>query len=153
MAVFRHDLGPARVAYRVDCDDAWLTREGVLQARLGETTLNLHIRRQNGAWRINGAPVSGLDGCVDLDLGFTPSTNLLQLRRVALAVGEQAHFSVAWLDVPQATLVALPQRYERRSADCYWYESPTAGYAATLEMHESGFVRVYPGLWMMDPAS
>ena len=41
----------------------------------------------------------------------------------------------------------LPQRYERRSATTYWYESPTAGYAELLELAPSGFVSRYPGLW------
>ena len=29
--------------------------------------------------------------------------------------------------------------------------SPTAGYEATLELAASGFVRLYPGLWEMEP--
>ena len=48
---------------------------------------------------------------------------------------------------PDGVLQALPQRYERRSATTYWYESPTAGYAELLELAPSGFVRRYPGLW------
>jgi hypothetical protein len=54
---------------------------------------------------------------------------------------------VAWIDAPDGVLQALPQRYERRSATTYWYESPTVGYAELLELAPSGFVRRYPGLW------
>jgi hypothetical protein len=96
---------------------------------------------------VNGAAVPGLEAYVDLDLGFTPATNLTQLRRVALAPGESAEVPVAWIDAPDGVLQALPQRYERRSATTYWYESPTAGYAELLELAPGGFVRRYPGLW------
>ena len=54
---------------------------------------------------------------------------------------------VAWLDVEQEARAALHQRYERRSEATYWYESPSAGYRALLEVDGVGFVRRYPGLW------
>lgn len=96
---------------------------------------------------LNGVAVDGLDHLVDLDLGFTPATNLPQLRRVPLAAGEAAEVPVAWLDMPAGRLGLLPQRYERRSESVYWYEAPTVGYAALLEVDPSGFIRRYPGLW------
>jgi hypothetical protein len=37
----------------------------------------------SGVWRLNDLEISGLDECVDLDLGFTPATNLLPIRRLA----------------------------------------------------------------------
>ena len=39
----------------------------------------------------NGEVVPGLESSVDLDLGFTPATNALQIRRLALAVGQLLH--------------------------------------------------------------
>ena len=107
-------------------------------------------RSETGEWRLNGEAVGGLDGCLDLDLGFTPATNFLQLQRCGLGIGETASFPVAWLDVPGASLAELPQRYERRTAATYWYESPQGGYSALLELADSGFVRTYPGLWAME---
>jgi hypothetical protein len=92
-----------------------------------------------------------LESCVDLDFGFTPATNLLQLQRVALAVGQVADVPVAWLDVSAGTLTVLPQRYERRSATTYWYESPSANYEGLLEVAPTGFIRRYPGLWEAEP--
>ena len=98
-------------------------------------------------WTLNGAVVSGLENCVDLDFGFTPATNLLQLRRLALALEEAANVPVAWLDVSAGTLEVLHQRYERRSETTYWYEAPRFDYAAMLEVTAAGFIRRYPGLW------
>jgi hypothetical protein len=47
-----------------------------------------------------------------MDLGFTPATNLLQLRRPALEPGQAAAAPAAWLDVSAGTLEELTQRYE-----------------------------------------
>jgi uncharacterized protein len=106
-------------------------------------------RTGEGEWTLNGTRVPGLDGCVDLDLGFTPATNLLQLKRCALSIGEAADVPVAWLD-PSAGAVQLEvvaQRYERRTETAYWYTSPRFDYAGLLEVTPDGFVQKYPGLW------
>ena len=101
-------------------------------------------------WTVHGVTVPGLENSVDLDLGFTPATNALQIRRLALAVGQTGHAPAAWLDVAAGTLELLPQRYERRTDATYWYEAPRFGYAALLEVTTAGFVRQYPGLWAME---
>jgi uncharacterized protein len=88
---------------------------------------------------------------IDLDLGFTPATNLLQLRRLALADGQAAEAPVAWLDVAVGTLTVLPQRYERRGDATYWYEAPSVPYTGLLEVTPTGFIRRYPDLWEMEP--
>lgn len=150
-AVFRHGKGPTRLAYRIACDAAWATRRGDVRGWLGPRRIALAVHRSvAGAWFLNGRGVRGLDACLDLDLGFTPATNLLQLRRIALAEGETADVPVAWLDVAAGTLEPLAQRYERRSATTYWYEAPRFGYKALLEVDEDGFVRHYPDLWEME---
>jgi hypothetical protein len=147
-AAFRHDGAPARLAYRVACDEAWRTREGAVRGWVGARPVDLTVRRAaDGGWTLNGAVVPRLDDCVDLDLGFTPATNLFQLRRLALAEREAADVPVAWLDAPAGTLDLLRQRYERRDAGSYWYEAPRFDYAAVLEVTAVGFPRRYPGLW------
>ena len=110
----------------------------------------VHDFRREGAWYLNGTEISGLDDLVHLDFGFTPSTNLQQLRHAALAVGEEADIPAAWFDVGEATLVRLPQHYRRVAEDRYQYDSPTASYSAVLELAPNGFVRLYPGLWEME---
>lgn len=90
--------------------------------------------------------LSSLDAC-DLDLGFTPVTNLLPIRRLNLAVGHAADAPAAWFNVSTGTLGLLLQRYERRSEATYWYEAPSVGYAALLEGAPTGLVHHYPALW------
>jgi hypothetical protein len=151
-AVFRDERGrPARLAYQVEADAAWRTRRGRVQGWLGAQAVELDIARTaDGGWTLNGAPAAGLEGMVDLDLGFTPATNLLPLRRLALADGQTADAPAAWLDPAAGTLVVLPQRYTRRSATVYWYESSGGGYAGVLEVEPTGFIRRYPGLWEIE---
>lgn len=151
-AAFRHDGVPACLAYKVDCDDAWRTQSGLVQGWIGAHALDFRIARMSdGVWSLNSQVMSGLDGCVDLDLGFTPATNLFQLRRMALEIGQTADVSVAWLDESSGTLDTLHQRYERRTAHEYWYEAPRFNYFALLQVNRTGFVEKYPDLWQAEP--
>jgi hypothetical protein len=95
--------------------------------------------------------VPNVGRCLDLDFGFTPATNLIQLRRLALDDGQIADAPAAWLDVSSATLELLSQRYERRGEGAYWYEAPSLGYAALLEVAPTGFIHRYPDLWEAEP--
>ena len=150
-AVFRHEDGAARLAYRVTCDARWHSREGRITGWIGTREIDVTVLHSaDGRWLLNGAAVAGLDGCVDLDFGFTPATNLFQLRRVDLAVGESADVPVAWLDVPECTLSVLHQRYERRTEREYWYEAPRFEYTTMLEMSATGFAQRYPPLWEVE---
>ena len=152
-AVFRHDGGAACIHYAVTCDADWRSRSGRVRGWIGDRDWDLRIdRAASGAWLLNdvAATVPGLERCEDLDFGFTPATNLLQLRRSSLKIGGTAAVPAAWVDLPDAKLSFLPQRYRRDGEATYWYESPTASYEAQLEIASSGFVRVYPGLWVLE---
>lgn len=112
-------------------------------------TLAHDFRRGADGWRHNGRPVPGLSHLVDLDFGFTPATNLQQLRRAALAPGGEADLPAAWFDLETSGLTELRQHYARLDGDRYAYRAPDLGYTAVLEFAASGFVRLYPGLWEM----
>ena len=151
MAVFKGDEGPVSVNYTVEIDDSWMAKRGSIRGFSGGRRFFHRIERTEDGWSLDGRP-NGLSHLTDLDFGFTPATNLQQLKRAALQVGERAEFSVAWFDIDKQALVELPQIYERRDETHYWYESPTAdGYEAMLEIDRfSGFARDYPTLWRME---
>ena len=147
-AVFVENGSSARIDYRVQCDEGWTTTEGHVRGWTGATDVEFAIKRSaQGVWQLNGADVPAVVGCFDLDLGFTPATNLFQLRRVALSEGNAANVPVAWIDTSTDTLELVHQRYERRSETTYWYHSPRFGYEELLEVRPDGFVRLYPNLW------
>jgi hypothetical protein len=151
MAVFRDQDGPTALHYRVRCGADWQTSDAHIQGWLGAQPVELLIRRDGaGRWTLNGVACPAVAGCVDLDLSFTPATNLLPLRRLALAVGQTAEVRSAWLEWPAGTLTPLVQRYTRRSATAYHYESDLPGtdrFAAELRVDQNGWVIDYPGLW------
>lgn len=151
-AAFLHEGVPACLDYEVFCDAAWKGVAGTVRGWIGAETIDFEVAREtDGAWTVNGEIVADLEGCVDLDLGFTPATNLSQIRRIALEVGEGTAVPVAWLDPSTGNLEVLHQRYERRSGGAYWYEAPRFRYAALLEVAPVGFVLRYPDLWQAEP--
>lgn len=152
-AVFLEAGVPASLTYTVECDDGWRTRRGLIHGWVGAIALDFHIVRDpHHGWSCNGEPVDGLAHCLDLDLGFTPATNLCQVRRLALREGQGADNAVAWFGLTDLRLELLVQRYERRDAHRYWYESARSGFQAMLDIDPHGFVRQYPGLWQAEPA-
>jgi len=148
-AAFDHDAGSAAVAYRVEADARWRTRRGMISGFLGDETIRHEIQRDDAGWRLNGVRIEGLEHLVDLDYGFTPATNVLQLSRIALKPGERLEVPVVWFDLDSASLIELRQTYERRGEASYWYEAPGVPYRALLEIAPSGFVQSYPGLWRL----
>ena len=134
--------------YEVVCDSVWRTLRGNVSGWWGDKNVALEIKRvANTVWTMNGTVVDGLDSCIDLDLGFSPATNLISIRRLALSVGQRAYVPAAWLDLPIGSLERLDQSYECRTGSTFWYQAPRFDYRALLEVSESGFVRRYPGLW------
>jgi Uncharacterized protein conserved in bacteria len=100
-----------------------------------------------GRWRLNDADCPAVTGCLDLDLSFTPATNLLPIRRLALPIGETAAVRSAWLTFPALTLEPLDQVYRRTHATTYAYESDGGSFSTELEVNGDGFVTRYPNLW------
>ncbi|CAN5442845.1 putative glycolipid-binding domain-containing protein [soil metagenome] len=147
-AAFDQDGEAAGLAYVVEMAADGVALSGRVRGFVGAAIIDQTIQRLDGDWWLNGRP-QGLKGVVDLDFGFTPATNWQQVKRMRLAVGERAQVDVAWWDVGEVRLIALPQIYERTGDLTYAYAAPTFGYAAILTMAPSGFVAEYPGLWTL----
>ena len=85
IAEFEAPSGLSRLEYTVECDREWRTVRARVRGMAGARPLELAIRRDaTDDWHIGPAPIPALRGLVDLDLGFTPATNLFPLRRLAL---------------------------------------------------------------------
>ena len=147
VALATFDGVPLRVEYRIECDAAWQTREASLAVVTGDDERRLHLRAdKNGAWSIDGRPVDGVRGAVDADLGVTPATNTLPIRRLNLAVGASAAVVAAWVRFPELTVAPLWQRYTRLTEDRYRYESD-GGFVAELLVDDLGLIAEYEGGW------
>ena len=147
-AVFAHQGEPCRLDYRITCDHGFQTRTAVVNGWVGEREVDITIEADGaGGWRLNGAECSQVEGCVDVDLNFSPSTNLLPIRRLRLAVGDEAEVRAAWLRFPGFALEPLPQRYRRTGQLAYRYESAGGAFVRDLTVDGAGFVVSYPGFF------
>jgi hypothetical protein len=154
-ALFAEQGQATRLEYLVVCNESWLTLAGRIKGWMGDTPIDLAIDADGeGRWRINGHDVPGVIGCLDLDLSFSPSTNLLPVRRLDLAIGASADVRSAWLRLdPEPRLEPLHQRYHRVSADTYRYESPSHAFSGEIRVNEAGLVVSYSGLWEVESGS
>ena len=147
-AVFADKQGPCRLDYLVVCDEAWRTLSGRVTGWVGEKVIEIELAVDAASrWRLNRAERPEVAGCIDLDLNFSPSTNLLPLRRLGLAVGQEARVRAAWLRFPSFDLEPLDQLYRRIGESTYRYESAGGTFVADLEVNDAGFVVRYPGFW------
>jgi hypothetical protein len=150
-AVFAHERQPCRLDYRITCDVAWQTVSARVSGWVGPQAIEVELvvdpaRR----WWANGTEQPGVAGCIDLDLNFSPSTNLLPIRRLELAVGQGAEVTAAWLRFPSFALEPLQQRYQRIATDLYRYESGGGTFVRELSVNPAGFIVTYPGFWETD---
>ncbi|HXG68158.1 MAG TPA: putative glycolipid-binding domain-containing protein [Blastocatellia bacterium] len=150
-AVFAHNRQPCRLDYVVVCDPEWRTLSGKVAGWVGNKIVEVNISVDaNRRWQLNGTERPDVTGCVDLDLNFSPSTNLLPIRRLGLAVGEEAEVRAAWLRFPGFTLEPLEQVYRRVDVATYRYESAGGSFAAELQVNAAGFVTRYPNFWEVE---
>lgn len=148
VALLAYEGEPCRVEYRIKCDAAWETRHLQVAGQVGARPLLLLLSRtREGEWQADGRPVPALRDCVDVDLGFSPSTNLLPIRRLQLAVGGHAAVRAAWVRFPTLELEVLEQTYTRLGADRYCYESAGGTFRRELTVSDEGWVTDYPDLW------
>lgn len=136
------DGAPFRIEYAIACGADWRTRSARITQWGGtQPPRQWAIACDAGRWTIDGVDVPALAGATDLDLGFSPSTNTLPIRRLGLAVGEAAVIHTAWLRFPDFGFVRGEQRYTRTAEHVYRYESGT--YAADIAVDEAGLVTDY----------
>ncbi len=150
-AVFVHEEQPCRLDYAVVCDPAWHTTSARVAGWVGGETVAYEIEVDRARrWWVNGVESPEAAGALDVDLAISPSTNLLPIRRLSLAVGQEEEVRAAWLRFPGFTLERLDQVYRRTGLTTYRYESAGGSFVTDLEVNETGFVTLYPRLWQAE---
>ncbi len=142
------DGRPAHLVYEIVADPEWRARRAdvvidqpTVSGRTSRTTRIEVVADGTGRWLVDGQPASALDGCLDIDLGWTPATNTFQIRRLGLEVGERQSLAVAWLRFPELVLERNEQTYERLGPTVWRYSS--GDFSAVLDVDGEGFVRRY----------
>jgi hypothetical protein len=145
-ASFQYRDAPCLLDYTVRCDATWNSRSVSVHGVVGSEVVHHELRvTPTGRWIQNDVEVPELDGCIDVDLNFTPSTNTLPIRRLSLPIGGSAKIRAAWLRFPDFTLQSLVQTYTRKTADRYGYRAAT--FESEISFDSAGLVRDYPPAW------
>jgi uncharacterized protein len=133
---------PVRIEYRVLADAAGLTTATHVRDLRGFETRTLVLERDaKGNWSVDGKVVRGLKGCTDVDLGCSPSTNTLPIRRLGLGTGASKKIQAAWVRFPELTVHKAAQTYTRLDEFMYRYASGT--FEAELTVDDDGLVTQY----------
>ena len=147
-AVFAHEGAPCRLDYHVACDPAWRTVSTRVGGWVGNESVEVEIAVDaSGRWTVNGSERREVEGCVDVDLNFSPSTNTLPIRRLGLLDAEPgvAHrISVAWVLLPSLEVVQADQIYTKQAEGVVRFANET--FSADLVVDDDGFVADYPDL-------
>jgi hypothetical protein len=148
VAVFLHESLPCQLDYIVTSDNAWQTTAVSVSGLVGKKAISLELRADSKRrWSVNGVGQPALLGCVDIDLSFSPATNLLPIRRLNLHVGQQGTLDAAWVRFPELSVERLDQVYRRVKNRLYRFESGGGSFKADLSVDEVGWVLNYPGQW------
>lgn len=138
---------PLRVDYEIECDDRWRTKACVVDQQYGGTRTSSVIKVEADGWFVNGAERAALEGCTDVDLGVSPSTNALAINRLKLRRGEKQQIRAAWVKFPALEVQAAEQLYECCHDGQYIYRSLSSGFAAAITTDGCGLPIDYEGVW------
>lgn len=121
-----HAGTPLRTEYRVFVDGSGLTTAVHVRDLQGFSQRTVALTRDaKGGWTVDGLPDRELKGCTDVDLGCSPATNTLPIRRMRLAIGSSYTIKAAWVRFPELDVVPAAQTYTRLDEFTYRYASGT----------------------------
>jgi hypothetical protein len=133
---------PIRIEYRVLTDGSGDTTAVHVRDLRGFEQRSLTLERSaKGTWTVDGTTDRRLRGCHDVDLGCTPSTNTLPIRRLRLGIGASKTIQAAWVRFPDLTVQKSPQTYTRLDEATYRYQS--GDFSAELIVDDDGLVASY----------
>ena len=148
LIVAANDDEAAEARYEVACDVSWCTERVAIDVRSAAGERSLALTARDGRWHAEGPEIESVRGCLDVDLGWSPSTNTLPIRRLGLAVGATSGpVTAAWVRFPTLDLEPLPQEYRRVAEDRYVYASRGGAFRAELQVDADGLVIDYEGGW------
>lgn len=150
-AIFAAGTGPCHLGYAADADERWRLRSGHVFGTSGGALVDVHIVASgDGTWSVGGRRQPDVNGCIDLDLGFTTALRLFTLRRLALDDGLERIAPVAQLRLPERGLRRVKETYLRLNQHDFRFSSSAGGPSTILLVDANLAVLRYPGRWDRD---
>ncbi|HET9410838.1 MAG TPA: putative glycolipid-binding domain-containing protein [Candidatus Dormibacteraeota bacterium] len=155
---------PYRLDYRFESRSRFVTRSIELVSRGQGWRRSLRLERDklgewDASWESHGEallpPPTGdlkeLSGSLDCDLALSPLTNTMPvLRHDLLHRGGPVDLLMAWISVPDLSIVPSRQRYTFVRTDelisVVRYESSSRDFVADIVFDDDGLVLEYPGI-------
>lgn len=152
-AIFLWEGSPCRLEYLIECDPEWRTTAATIDGWVGDEVIGREVLvSEEGSWYLDDDEIEAVEGCIDIDLNFSPITNLLPVRRLDLKVGESKEVSAAWLRFPSFQFERIDQTYTRIDETTLKYESRGGEFVRTLKINSDGLVLDYPDYWAVENA-
>ncbi|MEI4234907.1 putative glycolipid-binding domain-containing protein [Roseovarius sp. D22-M7] len=130
--------------YRIRARGDGTTRRARIRAKS-----RIFVRRApDNTWRLNGTPAPAVSGAEDIDLGFTPATLTLPIRRLKLGIGDEAEIMVARLDLENDRLTPLPLVFRRIAEEEYDCLNADTGRTSHLVVDGHGIIQRHTGQWI-----
>lgn len=148
--VRHHNRQVLRGGYTLVTDKQWRTLELRLMLETEPGAMQgIHLLTEgDGMWTdASENHMPELDGCIDVDIQWSPLTNSLPINRLSLASGEEQEIRVAYIALPQLVVRPVTQRYLRVSDDTVRYASESRDVEHDLVVDAEGHVVSYPDLF------
>ena len=137
-----HAGTPLRTEYRVFADGSGLTTAVHVRDLQGFAQHTVALTRDaKGLWTVDGLPDRELKGCTDVDLGCSPATNTLPIRRLRMGIGTSHTVKAAWVRFPDLVVIPAAQTYTRLDEFTYRYASGT--FEAEITVDDADLVTSY----------
>lgn len=149
MFVREHDGQVRRGGYTLIVDRAWRTLEvRIMVEQAPGSMAALHLLASgDGNWTdADGHAIPGLDGCVDVDIEWSPLTNTLPVRRLNLEARDE-DIRVTYISLPDLAVRPMKQVYSRLDSSTVRYRSEPRDFQRDIVVDAEGFVVDYPGLF------
>jgi len=144
----RLDGEASEIVYDIECDIEWRTRRvSIVQTWNSVVTTVTLLVSERQEWSSGNTLLPALHGLIDVDLAITPSTNLLPLKRLPIAIGDSCETTAAWVQFPSLDVLPLVQTYTRTGEREYTYSAPALDFTARLTFDAHGVCESYGDLW------
>jgi hypothetical protein len=158
MFVREHEGQVRRGGYTLIVDKAWRTLEiRIMVEQAPGSMIAQHLLASgDGTWTdAENHPIPELEGCIDVDIQWSPLTNTLPTRRLELQPGQATDIRVVYVALPDFGIRPMAQTYSRVDAATVRYESESRSFVRDLVVDDEGYVIDYPGLfqrtWPLPP--